>query len=205
MPFPARVIEHNGERRTLAEWSEVTGIPVPVIRERIDRLAWSVADALRVPVDRRFSTRGRRSAAVPHPCPELKRHATGQAFARWKRHGRTWPRQCTRTTRVREWRRESRGRSARNQLQPHPARPEPVRSSFGQVSREEPRHRDAKSVGESLYRRVGHVAPLTLADFVHRMQVHPGRFGDRGAGHAHFGDLLAELTVRKRLHVGAFR
>jgi hypothetical protein len=42
-------LTHNGETRTLAEWSALTGIRSGVIRQRIYRNGWSIADALTVP------------------------------------------------------------------------------------------------------------------------------------------------------------
>lgn len=44
-----RWIEYNGERRTLQEWSEITGIERRTISRRIG-IGWSAEDALTVPV-----------------------------------------------------------------------------------------------------------------------------------------------------------
>jgi hypothetical protein len=45
-----RVLTDGGTTRCLAEWSEVTGIGSNTISARIDRLGWSVHDALTIPV-----------------------------------------------------------------------------------------------------------------------------------------------------------
>jgi hypothetical protein len=45
-----RLLTHDGHTRTLAEWSEVTGIKAPTIRKRIG-YGWSVSRALSDPVD----------------------------------------------------------------------------------------------------------------------------------------------------------
>lgn len=46
-----RIIEHNGVRKTLIEWSEEIGIGKTVLRNRLDR-GWSVERALTEPVNR---------------------------------------------------------------------------------------------------------------------------------------------------------
>jgi len=82
-------ITHDGVTRSLKEWAEVTGIPATTILSRINRLRWSVADALTTPVDRRFRKGGRRKKDLPRPCPELKRHPTsGLAYCRWSQDGK---------------------------------------------------------------------------------------------------------------------
>lgn len=53
-----RYLEHGGIRRTLAEWSEITGIQDSTIAARIDRLAWPVGAALNL--EPRPLGRGRR-------------------------------------------------------------------------------------------------------------------------------------------------
>lgn len=92
MPQPARVLTLGDRSGTIAEWSVWTGIPIETIRTRIDVLGKSTAEALTKPVDRRFRRGGRPKAGVPRPCPEMKKHATGQAFARWKVAGQTFNR-----------------------------------------------------------------------------------------------------------------
>ena len=47
----ARTYECDGESHTIREWSEISGIPGTVIRQRINN-GWSVADAVHVPVIR---------------------------------------------------------------------------------------------------------------------------------------------------------
>ena len=45
-----RIIEYNGQKYPLAQWSEITGIKQEVIRARIDSYNWSVEEALNTPV-----------------------------------------------------------------------------------------------------------------------------------------------------------
>lgn len=45
-----RFIEFNGSTRCVGEWSEITGIEPSLLFARIDRLGWSVAKALTIPV-----------------------------------------------------------------------------------------------------------------------------------------------------------
>jgi len=42
-------LEHNGQKKTMAEWGEVTGIGADVIQERVTRYKWGVARALTTP------------------------------------------------------------------------------------------------------------------------------------------------------------
>ena len=58
----SRIIEFNGQRRTLQEWSEVTGLKRHTISQRIGKLGWSVADALTIGT-LTFSESGSRGAA----------------------------------------------------------------------------------------------------------------------------------------------
>ncbi len=44
-----RILEHNGMRRTVAEWAEVTGLSRHVIEARIDQSGWPIAAALETP------------------------------------------------------------------------------------------------------------------------------------------------------------
>lgn len=46
-----RMLTDGGRTQTVADWSDEIGIPSCVIRTRIDKLGWSVHDALTVPVD----------------------------------------------------------------------------------------------------------------------------------------------------------
>lgn len=41
-----RYITYNGERRTLSEWSEITGISAYVLQNRLSKLGWSVERAM---------------------------------------------------------------------------------------------------------------------------------------------------------------
>lgn len=45
-----RHLTFQGQTRTIAEWSKETGISQSVIKQRIDRLGWNIAEALTVPV-----------------------------------------------------------------------------------------------------------------------------------------------------------
>ncbi|MGL5922895.1 hypothetical protein [Chroococcidiopsis sp.] len=44
-----RLLEHNNEIRTVAEWAEILGIRASLITARIDELGWSVKNALTTP------------------------------------------------------------------------------------------------------------------------------------------------------------
>lgn len=49
-PRPARMFEHDGQTRTLADWAEVSGIPAETIRNRVLALGWPIERALATPV-----------------------------------------------------------------------------------------------------------------------------------------------------------
>lgn len=89
MPFPARELTHDGLTLPITEWAARRGLPVETIRVRINRLGWSVADALTTPSDKRFRRRGGRPRAdVPRPAPQLRDDGTGRAMVRWRSMGR---------------------------------------------------------------------------------------------------------------------
>lgn len=44
-----RLLKHNGKTQCLTDWSKETGIPVICILDRIDKLGWSVDEALTTP------------------------------------------------------------------------------------------------------------------------------------------------------------
>lgn len=46
------VLEYNGERHTLTEWSEITGLSVGTIEARLRLLGWSIEKALTTPCRR---------------------------------------------------------------------------------------------------------------------------------------------------------
>lgn len=50
-----RLLTCDGETKTMAEWSEITGIKTRVISNRIDRNGWSVEEAIKLPI---YSERG---------------------------------------------------------------------------------------------------------------------------------------------------
>jgi integrase len=87
MPFPARILEHNGRTQKLDAWSAETGIPAETIRSRLDILGWPVSKALSTPTDKRFRRGGRHRSRAPRPCPILREDAKGRAFVRWRAHG----------------------------------------------------------------------------------------------------------------------
>jgi hypothetical protein len=59
-----RVIEHDGKRMTLVEWSEVTGISRELIYARIVRLGWTVERTLMTPAQKtKRSRRDQKRAA----------------------------------------------------------------------------------------------------------------------------------------------
>ena len=49
----SRRLEYGGKSLTLTEWSKVVGISREVIEKRLDKLGWSVADALTQPITSR--------------------------------------------------------------------------------------------------------------------------------------------------------
>ena len=49
-----RLYEFNGESRSIHEWSEITGIHVETLRNRLKRYKWSIEKALTTTNDRRF-------------------------------------------------------------------------------------------------------------------------------------------------------
>ena len=51
-----RLITHNGETKTLVEWSELAGMSMQTLCARLDRWGWSFEDAISKPVN---STKGR--------------------------------------------------------------------------------------------------------------------------------------------------
>lgn len=51
----ARLIAHGGLTLSITEWAELRGLPESALRIRLDRLKWSVADALNRPLAMRSS------------------------------------------------------------------------------------------------------------------------------------------------------
>lgn len=47
----------NGETKTIAEWSEITGISEDVIKDRLNKLHWSEEDAVTIPTMRKGGKR----------------------------------------------------------------------------------------------------------------------------------------------------
>jgi hypothetical protein len=45
-----RVLEYKGERKTIAEWSDLTGIPYFALYFRVTRLGWPIDKALTTPL-----------------------------------------------------------------------------------------------------------------------------------------------------------
>ena len=43
-----RILEHNGERHTMAEWAEITGINQSTISLRINKRGWTIEEALTI-------------------------------------------------------------------------------------------------------------------------------------------------------------
>ena len=68
----ARVVEHDGQRHTVATWSKMVGIPVKALRNRLHN-GWKVADALTVPVNtpRPGDLRDAHMRAEPVSIPKL--------------------------------------------------------------------------------------------------------------------------------------
>lgn len=88
MPFPAHEITFAGRTLPLDVWARETGIPPATLRSRLFRLNWPPERALTERPDKRFRAGGRKRKGAPRPCPELKRHPDGRAFARWHERGR---------------------------------------------------------------------------------------------------------------------
>ncbi|MBN9521951.1 hypothetical protein J0H58_26125 [bacterium] len=87
MPHPPRLISHDNQTLTIAEWAKRTRIPVNTIRSRIDKQGWSVAETLSTPIVAKFNPRRAKSIPAPRPCPPLKIHqSSGQAYCRWRAH-----------------------------------------------------------------------------------------------------------------------
>jgi integrase len=86
VPNPPRILSVDGVDKPLIEWSKLPPyVPPGTIRARIDLFGWSPADAVRTPSDRRLGRGGGRPAAASvRPVPALKRHASGQAYSRWR-------------------------------------------------------------------------------------------------------------------------
>lgn len=80
-----RLLEHNGEVRCLAEWSEITGIPIPTIGLRIDR-GWKIDDALTVKPSKGNQTLERRHVnplAISKDTPFLTFNGETKCLKEW--------------------------------------------------------------------------------------------------------------------------
>ncbi len=89
MAKPKQLIEFQGKKLSIQQWSVVTGIPESTIRARINQFGWSVEDALTIPSNQQQSTRGPGSGSeMPKPCPPVKRDDAGNAYCRWSHAGR---------------------------------------------------------------------------------------------------------------------
>jgi integrase len=82
VPTQPRVLVFRGQSLTLAQAAKKTGIPAETIRSRIDHQGMTVEDALTRPVASKFNPR-KKPVAMPKPCPEPRRHSSGQACVRW--------------------------------------------------------------------------------------------------------------------------
>jgi hypothetical protein len=62
----SRVIEVNGQRRTLAEWAEYAGLDWFTLRQRLDRCGWDIERALTDPVrqDAQYEFQGKSMTMV---------------------------------------------------------------------------------------------------------------------------------------------
>ena len=52
-----RLLEYNGERHTLSEWSEILGIGYQTLYARITRYGWNANDVLGQPVETKYSNK----------------------------------------------------------------------------------------------------------------------------------------------------
>lgn len=100
--MPVRMLTYNGKTQSIPAWSRETGIPDGTIRDRIDRLGWSVEEALTCKPDERFRA-GAASTSRVRAVPELREDERGRAVARWMDGGtrrlRTFGRWGTREAR----------------------------------------------------------------------------------------------------------
>lgn len=79
-PFrrPAGLHSAFGHSRTLAQWSEATGLPIGTIRSRL-RYGWTVEQALTLPADKAQSTAKRKAGVVSNFTPSKGTGGRGTA------------------------------------------------------------------------------------------------------------------------------
>lgn len=83
-----RLIEHAGQSLTLTRWSEVTGLPVSIIRNRLHK-GWTVADALTTPKLPRKRTP--KPAPPKKPAPTITFQGETLTYHQWaERTGLSW-------------------------------------------------------------------------------------------------------------------
>lgn len=81
-------ITHDGQTRSLKEWSLLTKIPPATIKSRL-LAGKSIAEALTTPIEKRFARAGRRKKDAERTCPELRhREESGLAYCRWFADGK---------------------------------------------------------------------------------------------------------------------
>lgn len=54
-----RLLEYNGETKTMAEWAEIAGIPYEVFSKRISRYKWTMEKAMTIPLLNKGSIKGK--------------------------------------------------------------------------------------------------------------------------------------------------
>ncbi|WP_157369788.1 tyrosine-type recombinase/integrase [Zavarzinella formosa] len=82
-----RIIAAFGESLTVQQWSARHKVPPATICTRIDRLKWTPEDAVSKRPSQKFRGGGRHQSGNPRPCPAMKPHPNGQAYARWETGG----------------------------------------------------------------------------------------------------------------------
>lgn len=48
-----RIIEYNGKSKTLSEWADYTGISLSALKQRLNKLNWSIEKALTTPLKKK--------------------------------------------------------------------------------------------------------------------------------------------------------
>ncbi|MBN9521098.1 hypothetical protein J0H58_21695 [bacterium] len=90
MPTPPRYLTHDGLTLSIREWASRLRLDVGTIRSRLDRLGWSIAQALTTPADRRFRKGGRPRKNAPRPVPQLRRHKATNPTPPWPSSPPRW-------------------------------------------------------------------------------------------------------------------
>ena len=82
-----KIIEFNGETRSITEWARRARIPVETLRSRLIRLKWPFARAIGSASDPRFAPVKRIVKRKVRPVPKIEKHESGSAYCRWMSGG----------------------------------------------------------------------------------------------------------------------